>query len=273
MCGGTSGHEGLTLPATSAEGADGGADATLDDASGADAGWFDVAITYADRAIPDVGAAAPPGDGGASAEAGHAWPDCPDFVPVDRLGRPAKPGQQVNQVRPASVDDAGNPLLTDAGVVVLAPDGSACATYGWFGSPAIDSCVTAQSSDNFADFPPCNWCLGAGNASAGPQIGVSRYDLCMALYQCIQRTGCAADPNNTSKCLCGDSPSTQCDAGGPCANEELASIESLSDSTSLFNALYNYASPGTPEPGTCGRTLNSVYLLGLSNGCLGDGGP
>src|SRR5580693_8111648 len=68
-CTGTTGREGLTLLSGAL---DGGDDATLDDL---DAGEFDVAITYADRALPDV--VPPPDDGAVSPS---AWPSCPPFI-------------------------------------------------------------------------------------------------------------------------------------------------------------------------------------------------
>ncbi len=109
-CGGSTGREGLAMPETQVEAGD---DATID----FDAGLFDVVITYADRVLPDI--SAPPEAGG---EAGYPWPTCPPFIDVGPGGQPVTPGIEVDQIPSVYGPD---------GSIVPAPDGSACATYGF----------------------------------------------------------------------------------------------------------------------------------------------
>jgi len=257
-CGGTTGREGLTavgpgtVDATVADSGDAGAD------SGLDAGDFDVPVLYADRALPDV--EAPPEGGAADASAG--LPACPPFLPV-RGGQVVTIGER-DQVPSVYAPD---------GSVTFAPDGSACASYGWLGSPAIDECVTGSghtSGSGFIWLPPCNWCSEAGVALQGPGAGNQRYDLCMALYACIEKSGCGS---NVGTCLCGTAdPTTTCQKQppGPCATEEMAALEELS--TSVQDALLNYTALGSGFLGNCGSTLNYVYVSGQNSGCFPDAG-
>jgi hypothetical protein len=242
------------------------ADATLGDP---DAGEFDVDIVYADRKVPDVAVA--PATGG-DAAAGYPWPNCPPWVPVTFRGLPA-PYDAYYSLIAALYDDAGNPLVDDAGRVVPAPDASACATYPWLGSAAADNCVVSGNSStswSFSPFPACNWCADAGVTRQGPGSGEDRFVVCAQLYECMIRTGCGQNPSS-GYCLCGPDEA-HCDAGGPCGVEELAALESLSDPASLFMTTSNYTSIDPQSPGNCGRALNAIFLAGVNNMCFGDAG-
>jgi len=254
-CGGTTGREGLPDPSP-----DGGQDATvaLVETGGQDAslgtGAFDVTILYADVVLPDV--AAPAAEAG---EAGYPWPNCPPFLPIVGYGSDGAPVVLPPDAADLAIDQIPS-AYDDAGQIVAAPDGSACAAYGWLGSVAIDQCTESNSSGtSFALLPPCNWCVDAGTAAAGPGIGSPRYELCIALYQCMMRTGCAARGN--SYCICG-TPSAESgcfvDAGGPCANEELAALEALPGSAGVETAVKNFVNDPTAMGGTCGSGLNQV---------------
>jgi hypothetical protein len=254
-CGGTTGREGLTTAGSDAGGSD-AAPGSLD----LDAEAFDVGIVYDDRALPDVTAPVDAGPG-----AGPGWPICPPFIPVDQSGNPVALGQELDQV-PAVIDDAGQPSI--------APDGSPCATYGWLGSPAIDDCVTSQTSggqNDFIELPPCNWAVEAGVAAQGTGAGETRVSLCLALYACITTSGCGA--RNISSCLCGpDTNSTDCvkSPAGPCMSEEMAALEL--PAASVQDALKNYFNGGTSFLGYSGGLLNAVFLDGQSYSCFADAG-
>ncbi|HEY2512380.1 MAG TPA: hypothetical protein VGI39_16040 [Polyangiaceae bacterium] len=258
-CGGTTGREGLTT----ASGDDGGLDADL--GPDLDADTFDVVISYADRPLPDVVARpeAGIGDGG-----GYPWPTCPPFIPVDSTGEPVPPGGEVDQV-PAVLDDAGD--------AAAAPDGSACATYGWLGSTAVDECVTSQGSGigmgaDYILLPPCNWAANAGVAVQGPGAGESRFALCEALYACMMQTGCGRFGD--ARCLCGtDTAASDCvkSPAGPCLNEELAALEQPPESIAV--ALKNYDNIVSSVLGYSGGMLNQLFTTGATNQCFaGDGG-
>jgi hypothetical protein len=275
-CGGTTGREGL--PENDGTGSDAGTDATVvpDDGGGVDSGAFDVTVTYVDRVLPDV--VAPP-DTGVVEEAGYPWPTCPPFLLVGGNGEtttddggPIPFGSEINQI-PAVEEDGGE---------APAPDGSACATYGWLGSPAIDNCVTSGfagggGTQDFVFFPPCNWCSDAGFASVGPGAGESLYTLCINLYVCAMQTGCGAAAGTQAVCLCGDAGGVECilDAGGPCAAEEMAVLQVAPGQ--LETALENYGSL-TPltlgNLGYCGSLLNNVFQSAVSGQCFSllDGG-
>jgi hypothetical protein len=254
-CGGTTGREGLTVPV-----APDSAAPVVD----LDAGAFDVVVPYADRVIPDV-APAPAIDAAA-----FPWPSCPPFIPVDSNGQPVDPNEAgtfwVDQV-PSVVDDAGVPSF--------APDGSACATYGWLGSTAIDRCLTSNSADPFIDLPPCNWALDSGAAQSGARAGTPRDQLCYALYDCIARSGCAT--SNVNVCLCGANTSAEaCIKApvGPCFDEEMAALELKKDAVS--DALKDFTdTAGHPVAGK----LNQIFQTAESNTCFPsdggalDGGP
>jgi hypothetical protein len=261
-CSGTTGREGLP---TGTSGADGGTDSSL--AGQDDAGTFDVVIPYADRVLPDVGAAAEAGSGGEGG--GYPWPSCPPFIPVAN-GVPVPVGSSVNEI-PAVYGDSG----ADGNGEVFAPDGSACATYGWLGSTPTDSCATSVGSGNdFIDLPPCNWCVDAGTATQGPGQGKARYELCLALYQCMMSTGCGSAAG-TAVCLCGDAGGAcipQLSSGaspGPCTTEELSALEY--PASAAQDALKNYQETTLPIPdqGSCGAPLNQVFQDARINKCFG----
>jgi hypothetical protein len=159
---------------------------------------------------------------------------------------------------------------------VPAPDGSACATYGWLGSTAADSCATngISSGDDFIELPPCNWCVDSGTATQGPGQGKPRYDLCLALYQCMMSTGCGA-VTGTAVCMCGDAGGAcipQVSGGatpGPCTIEELSALEY--PASAAQDALKNYQETTLPIPdqGSCGAPLNQVFQDARINKCFG----
>jgi hypothetical protein len=248
-CSGTTGREGLTVSET-----DGGVDATI--ADDLDAGTFDVVIAYADRVLPDVVAPVDAGPG-----SGPKWPSCPPFVPVDQNGNPVPLGQELDQV-PAAYDDAGK--------IVLAPDGSACATYGWLGSTAADDCVTSQTAggqDDFVELPPCNWAGDAGVAAQGSGAGRPRVDLCLELYACVTSTGCGA--RDVTTCLCGpDTNGADCvkNATGPCMKEEMAALELPAGS--IQQALQNYVNESPSFLGYGGSLLNWLFSNGKTYDCF-----
>ena len=268
MCGGTTGTEDLPAvmtsnPMTVDGGIDATVDATLDETP--DAGFFDVDIVYADRRIPDVAAPTVTGD----AAAGYPWPNCPPWVPV-RFNGILATLDTLYKLIPAEYDDAGSPLVDDAGRAVPYPDGSACATYPWLGSTAADSCLASSGRlDGYSYFPPCNWCVDAGVTLQGPLSGTDRYAVCAQLYECMMRTGCGQN-NIPGYCLCG-SDHNHCDAGGPCGFYELASLESLSDPASLAMAIQGYTDL-TPKPGYCAAALNKIFANGVNDQCYSDAG-
>ena len=250
MCGGTTGQEGLQL----GSGLDGAAPG---EAAGPDmdSGAFDVVIDYTTRTLPDV--VAPPDTG---AEGGYPWPSCPPFIPVDQNGNPVAQGTEDNEI-PAIYSDAG-----DSGEAP-APDGSACATYGWLGSPAVNQCFTLDTSpSSFPLLPPCNWCSGV--AAQGSGAGVPLYDLCLNLYICALGTGCGlATKSAPAGCLCGSASAPDCilDAGGPCAAEELAALQATSVTS---QTLENYNDITPQDPGYCGSALNFVFQNAGSLNCF-----
>jgi hypothetical protein len=279
-CGGTTG----TPAGASALGADLGADATtaslleastvVDATTSVDAGTFDVALLYWDGTLPDI--SAPVTVMGADGGGGYPWPDCPPWIPVNaRLKPMASVISGVTQEQlPAVYSDA-----SDTGVAV-APDGSACASYGWFGSPSIDHCIALAppvgTNTLVPYFPPCNWCEEAGVVSQGTAEGESRYSTCLALYQCMQQTGCGTNPIS---CLCGDqSDNTSACAmnqspPGPCAAQELASLELLPNGAGL-GAIANYTVIPAGSPGYCASVLNAIYFLGtpMQSACFSEDG-
>jgi hypothetical protein len=259
-CGGTTGREGLLLPDASLPGDSG----VVDNDADLDSGAFDVVILYADRVLPDV--VAPP-DATGDAEARYPWPDCPPFIPVDSDGDPVDPSVSINQI-PSVYDDAGQ--------VIAAPDGSACAEYPWLGSTAIDDCLTSSSNASYPLLPPCNWCVDAGVAAAGLLQGQPRYGICLDLYACILDSGCAATGSSATACLCGAELGTcAVDASGPCASAELAALEYSAVSPDVLKNFENAAPNAAVFLGFCGGNLNSVLQAAVSDGCFppGDAGP
>ena len=271
-CGGTTGREDLPVsqsspPAT----ADGGIDATLPSllVGELDSGEFDTAIRYADRALPDVSV---PPEAGPLSESGsrYPWPDCPPFIPVNHPGHPTPIAHASNEL-PADYSDA-----SDTGSAIAA-DGSACATYGWILSPADDECINSGTGGQAVapQFPPCSWCLQAGNVAQGTKEGASRYDVCLQLYQCMVKTGCGLQGG--AACLCGTEGSLACSKEttppGPCAAEELAALEAI-PGDSLVTILESYTDNAPSYGGYCGSQLNLVYNEGVVFECYpsDDGG-
>jgi hypothetical protein len=229
----------------------------VDDDADLDAGTFDVAISYVDRALPDV---TPPSN--LDASAGPPWPSCPPFLATGADGGVVPLGNELDQI-PAVYDDSG--------AEIPAPDGSACATYGWLGSTSADECLTSTSSGwgqgDFALLPPCNWCADAGTATQGPGAGTANFDLCNRLYACAMRTGCGAG-QAPATCLCGSASAADCilDASGPCATEELAALQYRT--SSVQQALSNYTQIDPSFLGYCGSALNYVFQSARTNGCF-----
>jgi len=259
-CGGTTGRSASEITAAAGE-----PDATVAEAGAPDVGstTFDVVIMYADQSLPDIGPPAPVPEGGSAWP--WPWPNCPAFWPWTN-GRYDDSGSELDQI-PTEYDDAGN--------TIRAPDGSACATYPWLGSTTVDECVTSntagQGQYDFRILPPCNWCLEAGTATAGPGAANNDdlYTLCLDLYQCIQTTGCYQ--HDVISCLCGDASITDCQTGpaGPCAQEELAATNTDPTATAiheLFVYYENYA-PTADNTAYCGAVLNDVYQSLLSAHC------
>ncbi len=256
------GTPGATLP-------DGGEmDATvasLPEASTAvpDAGLFDV-DTLADQMLPDV--SAPPA-------VAYPWPNCPPWQPLLATGQPTTP------IRASSWEATE---YDDAGMVVVAPDGSPCATYPWYGSSYSDQCLSVSDphvSGSSAFLPPCAWCADAGLVAQGTRKQDPRYTVCLDLYACMMKSGCyVSDPVN---CLCGTENINDClpdpNPPGPCATEELAALEQLPGSTAEAIPVYTTKFLGTT--GTCGSQLNAVFAAGITGGtaefngsCFTDGG-
>jgi hypothetical protein len=290
-CGGTTGHDGDMALASNGT----GGDATVTGEAGADAsevydtGAFDVNILFAPP--PDV-AARP--EGGSTGDGGGEYPNCPPWLPVDQTGNLVDGGDPsavvVSFVASYYSDgDAGvSPAVAfeaDGGVTYAADGGTeplasagVCATYPWF--PQFNSsCVNGIFSySTYPPYPPCNWAIGLGNAGAGPGSMTSRYDLCMALYTCIQTTGCwdsgkIASPN---ECFCGpqnDAGVTGCGLAppapnGPCVTEMQAAFEQadlgpaavalmLSDFDDDFKL--PTGAPNTLSAPTYGPYLNEIY--------------
>jgi hypothetical protein len=256
-CGGTTGREDLpaqTSPASPGMDASVVTDSTVGGSVSLDEGLFDVAIVYVDRALPDVAAPSMGADDGG----GSPYPSCPGFLPVDvdgdvLLGSDGgiELGNEFAQA-PAAYNDAGS--------VVLAPDGSPCATYGWLGSTAIDECLVQDppGQNDYQLLPPCNWCAEAGAAAQGTGAGESRYSLCMALYACMIQTGCGF--TTVTSCICGPgSNNANClqNPLGPCLVQEMASLEELP--TSVEDALKNETSIDPSFLGSCGAKLNQMF--------------
>jgi hypothetical protein len=285
-CGGTTGHEGLPQPGA-------GDDATVD--ADAAAPVFDAPIMYADRELPDI--VAPPDTSvGAPVEGGPPW-SCPPWASVacnggtSDAGVHSSPaacngtltpiGQGDYQV-PAQYDDAGNVLVemvdgSANAIAVLYPEDSGCASYPWLGSTYADNCTSAVfACTPFPFLPPCNWCADAGIAKSGPGMGTPRYQLCTNLYECMMRTACATV--HPADCLCGiGAAAGTCDAGGPCAAEELAALQydpstmTIPDVLTHLSELNNEMS-ANPNHGYCGSYLNYVFQSAITGTCFPDAG-
>jgi hypothetical protein len=219
-------------------------------------------ILYADRMLPDIGAPTSQPEGG-EAGTGYPWPNCPPFLPTGADGTPLPLGtpDYVSQI-PSQEDDAGQ--------VVPAPDGSPCGSYGWLGSQSNDDCFANNLGGGtaFSFLPPCNWCVDAGVAAAGPGIGRSRYDTCLALYACIMKSGCGT---NVGECLCGKGNTSTCNpqtAVGPCQMEELAALEAPDLKTAAMNLVTGYGATVVAGPGRCAGELNKIFNSAQNNSCL-----
>jgi hypothetical protein len=245
--------------------------------SSEDTGTFDVVIQYLDQSLPDIATNAPSGGDGGEGGSGYPWPNCPPFISVNGAGAPTPVGPGTFNEVPAAFSDAS------ASGEVIAADGSVCATYGWLGSPAIDDCITENTGGSLVgditlvEFPPCVWCEDAGVVAQGTQEGNSRYSVCLALYECIARSGCGSGALGVPSCLCGTENGPTCEMDpnppGPCANEELASLEEL-PSEGVMALLYYQSDVNAGDfTGSCAGTLNALYANGRSYACFpSDGG-
>jgi hypothetical protein len=292
-CGGTTGRDSPESPvigeidATVVEpSADGDAGAPTDASSDQSVytNRFDVDIQYADQALPDVQA---PPEGGA-AQTGPSVPDCPPFIYTDLNGDPIPLGTCDTTDSCPSATGAVPADWSGDGGETPAREGGACATYPWLGSLAVDNCLTTNvlgitnTSNTYADLPPCSWARAAGVATQGSGIGVSRYDLCMQLYNCMMQTKCFLYPGNSNgtflsqnalPCLClkpsdaqGSFSVTTClNEIGPCYNEELAALEAPVDpahpeATATYAAQnFVFTAKGSGAAGVEGSTLNQMF--------------
>jgi hypothetical protein len=290
-CGGTSGHE--DLPAS----ANAGATALSDDAAAVDAdatlaseggggaqdssvytNTFDVVFTYVDQTLPEVQPQSP-AQGDAGAEAGQGLPNCPPFIPISD----EPDGQVVVAESQLTCDNEVPADWRSDGGETFAAEGGSCATYPWLGSVAVDSCVTSHDAPGEtvlvpAQLPPCNWAFDSGVAAQGPGAGASKYDLCIALYECFMRTTCFINPgfvSNPLGCLCdapvlGSNFDTDCLAlsppTGPCLNEELAAMELTGDIDTQLKSAFQSFTQSNSAVGSEGRNLNLLFDY-LTQGC------
>jgi hypothetical protein len=187
---------------------------------------------YADRELPDVLA---PTEGG-GIDAGDQWPTCAPDIPAtlenDGSATPFYEGG-VGTTEVAAV-------FTGDGGEALAPQGSACASQVYLGSAACDECLREQNGGDpsagpwFGEFggavlPPCSDLYNAGTAAVGPGAGQSRYDLCVAYFDCIQNSACwAATPGgDAGGCECNTNlvDCAMTGGNGVCYQKELAALE------------------------------------------------
>jgi hypothetical protein len=267
-CGGTTGREDLPQTETTAD-----AETTIDgtltgdsDEEDIDSGTFDVVIRYADRTLPDVIA---PVEAGPDAEGGGSgFPDCPSWIALDDVGNITSDPTVASTFVPA--------VFTSDGGAGEAPDASTCATFPWYSSFA-EPCFLDKvaGSTDFVPFPPCNWARSSGMAVTGPKAGASRYDNCMALYACIENSGCGRSGNPVS-CLCGsDTVSGDCtmDPAGPCSTDIQNAFET--PDLTVPNVTYIlknfYASDLTQPYGAPGDLLE-LYQTAQSFRCFVDAG-
>jgi hypothetical protein len=260
-CGGSTGREGLSTPDS------GGDDATLD-------GGFDVEIQYIDRLLPDLYVAPMDAGGGEASD----WPSCAPDIPVvlQLAADGAVTGYTINA--DGGIPATGIPyeipaVWQDDGGEVPAPDGSACATHVWLGSPACDECAREQGGivgplygqyGETTFLPPCSDLGEAGIAVAGPGANRPRLDLCRAMLRCMVDTGCYL-AGTGSQCLCeaGD----QCSQVGPtgvCSAPIQAAFEiqgsSPGDTYTKIGMAYISAGFIPPNaPGHGGATLGALF--------------
>jgi hypothetical protein len=296
-CGGTTGREGLTTPDASVAGDDGG---------------FDAGIQYIDRLLPDLYVA--PIEAAAGGEGGSAScaPDLPVLVPLDNSGNPVyDAGFAVNPDGSTTYTLDGAPDVAlpglyfevpavwpvdggDSGVEVPAPDGSACETQVWLGSPSCDFCVrnlggfagpvwSAYGENVF--LPPCSDLANAGLAVAGPGASKPRLALCQAMYQCILSTQCFAEGQSASHqsgnaCIC--KPGDDCTMVGPtgvCAAPIQAAAEvqgsGPGDTFIQIGHAYDHADLMPADPGHAAGSLGALFNGIVANClpvCTGDAG-
>jgi hypothetical protein len=102
-------------------------------------------------------------------------------------------------------------------------------------------------------------------------MGVSKRENCFALYECIQRTGCAATKGQSSiqNCLCSQESLArkECDGKGACGTQELGALESASDPNSVTAAHKNMLNAVPGHIGYCGAALNVLYTCAFANDC------
>ncbi|MGH7439675.1 MAG: hypothetical protein ACRENE_28635 [Polyangiaceae bacterium] len=275
-CNGTTGRDGLPSDVppdvdatTSADAGDAGVDgeggASMD--AGPDSlltGLFDADILYADRVLPEAQAAA--SEAGGVVEGGPSFPNCPPWLGTDISGNLIDYIDSFQQVPGDFAVDGGD---------VIAEDGSVCATYPWLGSVAVDECV-AFSAPPFALLPPCVSALDAGPAVHGDGMGQSRYDLCMALYECYMRTGCYLDPVkvDVTWCFCGASTAVCAQKPqGACLTEALNALEipsSMAASLAMqIESGFTTVRPSDPLAGLAAHQLNYDFHQAITthNSC------
>lgn len=274
-CGGTTGHEDLpplSNPTSSAE----AADATVsDDVDDTDAGEFDATVMYTDRVLPEI--QAPPSTGGG--DAAPTFPVCPADIPANI--------EQDGGITPLIDGSIGNyevaAVFIDDGGEAPAPDGSACESQVYLGSPECDECMRLAGGNYWsgqfnpggspqAVLPPCSDLWEAGTISAGYGAGETRYRACVNLYTCIQASQCLSTNRmiGLNPCLCTLQPFSACaDAGipagfnGPCGQEELAALEATNESQ--FIGLVEQLTDCSSTVGEAAGCLNGMLQFMIVN--------
>jgi len=190
---------------------------------------FDTAIQYVDRALPDVGMASE--GGGGAVEAGVLCaPDIPAVYLADGGIALVLDGALLDN--PTEV-----PAIFTNGGQAPAPEGSECATQVWLGAAACDQCLRDQTGGvpgdpwagqyGPAELPPCSDLWEAGTAAVGMGAGQTRYQLCIALLDCMLASHCATD-DGLNGCICTLPMASTCvsqGGSGPCINQALAAAE------------------------------------------------
>jgi hypothetical protein len=252
-CGGTTGRE--SIPADPA----GMADATLDDGAepgdaSADAPPFDAGIQYADPArLPHFEAGSDAAADGASASPSAMWPPC-------------------------ACDDPKTLLPDDASFSATPyyPAGS-CSAFVWTNS-ACDNCIRSSgctfNTGTSGDTPVFPFCCdlprdaAAPNAvaTAGPQQGVLKFDLCINLWNCVRRTTKSSFALAFNNALCGIGVSAgDCEKNpqGACVAEITAAWED----TNISNILGTlYSTVFFPNVGGQGHEISDLVTCSLAAG-------
>jgi hypothetical protein len=281
-CGGTTGREGL--PTSGSDGSDGGIDATVSASLDANANsqgdanpdFFDVALLYADRVLPDV--TAPPDANVEAAaitrctQAGQTnctlVPCTADLYTYVDAGPDADGGPDFDAAPPYCVSCSGNTTgmcsateaifvaidiaqgaVTDAGPDPILPPTASC--YGCLVMAGILDSTTQASPQTVG-----NECddLGtvpfmAGNGSMGLSDA-----LCLDTLQCITGTsgdGCALSAFSPTYCMCGaaEEPRLTCQQAsggmnGPCLTPELNGLQyPASDNNDLITSFVTTTFP------------------------------